>query len=270
MPGRRRALGFSGASSTLAVCAHPDDESFGLGAVLHRLAAEGVRTSVLCLTHGEASTLGSSGADLREIRGAELRAAAEALGVERVELLDYPDGGLAEVPLEELSAEVARTVAAVGADLLLVFDEGGVTGHPDHCRATDAAMAASRTVPVLGWGLSGAVTTALNREFATTFVGRAEDAFDVVLRVDREVQRRAIACLTTQSTDNPVLRRRLELLSDTETLRWLRHPAAPDPEPPSPSVLTTRKPTPSSTKEPKVPGTVHVSHLGGDRFEIGV
>ena len=129
MPGRRRALGFSGASSTLAVCAHPDDESFGLGAVLHRLAAEGVRTSVLCLTHGEASTLGSRGADLREIRGAELRAAAEALGVERVERLDYPDGGLAEVPLEELSAEVARTVAAVGDRLLHLQTK---LSHPDH------------------------------------------------------------------------------------------------------------------------------------------
>ena len=45
-------------SSVLAVCAHPDDESFALGALLHHLAAHGAETSVLCFTHGEASTLG--------------------------------------------------------------------------------------------------------------------------------------------------------------------------------------------------------------------
>jgi len=41
----------------LVVCAHPDDESFGLGGVLHTVADAGSRLSVLCFTHGEASTL---------------------------------------------------------------------------------------------------------------------------------------------------------------------------------------------------------------------
>jgi LmbE family N-acetylglucosaminyl deacetylase len=30
-------------------------------------------------------------------------------------------------------------------DLLLVFDECGVTGHPDHVRATEAALDAARS-----------------------------------------------------------------------------------------------------------------------------
>ena len=42
--------------SALAVIAHPDDESFGLGGVLARLAADGTRVRVLCFTRGEAST----------------------------------------------------------------------------------------------------------------------------------------------------------------------------------------------------------------------
>jgi hypothetical protein len=46
----------------LAVVAHPDDESFGLGAVLAAVVGEGAEVGVLCLTHGEASTLtGSTG-----------------------------------------------------------------------------------------------------------------------------------------------------------------------------------------------------------------
>jgi len=37
----------------LVVVAHPDDETFGLGAVADRFTA----VHVLCFTHGEASTL---------------------------------------------------------------------------------------------------------------------------------------------------------------------------------------------------------------------
>jgi LmbE family N-acetylglucosaminyl deacetylase len=113
MPAPRATESFPPGTSVLAVCAHPDDESFGLGAVLHRLAAEAARTSVLCFTHGEASTLGPLPTGLRDIRGAELTAAAKALGVGRVELFDHPDGALAAVPLEELVEGVARTMTAV-------------------------------------------------------------------------------------------------------------------------------------------------------------
>ena len=207
--------------SVLAVCAHPDDESFGLGAVLHQLAAEGARTAVLCFTHGEASTLGEA-AGLAAVREAELEEAGRRLGVDRVELLDLPDGGLSEVPLAVLAGAVGRAASQVEADLLLVFDEGGVTGHPDHCRATGAALAGAGPRAVLAWGVPQRVARALNEEFGTGFVGRDETEFDTVLTVDRAAQRRAISCHVSQCTDNPVLWRRLELLGDREFLRWLR------------------------------------------------
>ena len=43
--------------SVLAVVAHPDDESFGLGAVLAGFVDAGAAVAVLCFTHGESSTL---------------------------------------------------------------------------------------------------------------------------------------------------------------------------------------------------------------------
>lgn len=46
--------------SVLAVCAHPDDEAFGLGALLSTLADAGSRITVLCYTRGEASTVSRS------------------------------------------------------------------------------------------------------------------------------------------------------------------------------------------------------------------
>jgi LmbE family N-acetylglucosaminyl deacetylase len=215
--------------SVLVVCAHPDDESFGLGAVLHAFASAGTRLAVLCFTRGEASTLQGVEGDLGVIRAAELIAAGERLGVGSVELLSYPDGALSDELGEELVGHVLRTAADVGADGLLVFDDGGITGHPDHQAATDAAMAAAESLDlvVLAWAVPAHVAAALNAEFGTAFAGRERTACDIVLEVDRRAQAEAIECHASQSTDNPVLRRRLELQRNEEWLRVLP-PGPPD------------------------------------------
>ena len=214
------------ARSLLAVCAHPDDESFGLGATLHAFALRGTKASVLCFTHGEASTLSREPApSLHEIRAGELSAAAKVLGLDDVELRGYQDGALERTPLHLLVSDVERCTAAAAAELLLVFDEGGVTGHPDHRRATEAALAAGGDLPVLAWAVPEHVAHALNDEFATTFVGRRDEDIDLRLEVDRRCQREAIGCHASQAADNLVLRRRLELSGDHEVFRWLRAPA---------------------------------------------
>jgi LmbE family N-acetylglucosaminyl deacetylase len=199
------------ATAALAVVAHPDDESFGLGAVLSTLTRGGVAVRVLCLTGGEASTLGSS-EDLGEVRARELRHAAAVLGVCDVVLLNHPDGGLADVPLDVLEAEVEAQL--VDADLFVVFEPGGVTGHPDHQAATAAAtrVAAQSGVTLLEWGVPPDVAAALNDEFATAFVA----AQGVDVDVDRTAQLQAIRCHHSQAHDNPVLRRRMELQGTRE------------------------------------------------------
>jgi LmbE family N-acetylglucosaminyl deacetylase len=230
--GRRRHAGppglLAGARSVLAVVAHPDDESFGLGAVLSYLAAAGATCAVLCFTRGEASTLRGPGqiaaAELPAVRSAEFAAAARVLGLSGAELLSYPDAGLARVPLDELAGLVREAAGRVGATHLLAFDAGGVTGHPDHDRATEAALAAAAGpgLPVLGWTLPRRVARQLNAEFGTAFTGRDDPGIALRLAVDREQQRLAIACHQSQSASNPVLWRRLELLGDAEYLRVLR------------------------------------------------
>lgn len=208
----------------LAVVAHPDDESFGLGGVLAELVAGGARTSLVCFTRGESSTLGGDPADLSAVRSRELHAAGAALRLSRVELHGYPDGRLTAVPLAELTGHVLRVIGEEHPSHLLAFDPGGVTGHPDHQRATEAALAAARTagLPVLAWALPRRVAQRLNAELGTAFAGRGPDALDVRLGVSRDLQWRAIACHRSQSVDNPVLRRRLDLLGNHEYLRWLQ------------------------------------------------
>lgn len=210
--------------SILAVCAHPDDESFGLGAVLDGFAAAGARLAVLSFTHGEASTLHGTDGDLAIVRAAELEAAGKVLGVAVTKLLDYADGSLASLPIERLASDAAAIASDVGASALLVFDHGGITGHPDHQRATDAALLAAGELdlPVIAWTVPATVAASLNSEFGTTFAGRERCEVDIVVRVDRTRQRAAIACHTSQATENAVLWRRLELLGDEEWLRTLR------------------------------------------------
>ncbi len=65
---RPQAHELPGETSVLAVCAHPDDESFGLGATLAAFAAAGSSTAVLCFTHGEMSSLGVEISELGRIR----------------------------------------------------------------------------------------------------------------------------------------------------------------------------------------------------------
>jgi LmbE family N-acetylglucosaminyl deacetylase len=205
--------------SALVVIAHPDDESFGLGGVLERLASAGVRVRVLCFTSGEASTLGE-GDDLAAVRPRELAGAAAELHLDDVRLLDHTDGGLSSVPPAELERAVDEHLD--DADVVVVFEPNGVTSHPDHQAATRAAerVAARRGLAVLEWGVPSHVAAALNAEFGTSFVGL--DGSDV--EVNRDEQRRAIACHRSQSYDNPVLHRRLELQGRYDRVR-LRAPS---------------------------------------------
>jgi hypothetical protein len=54
----------------LAVIAHSDDESFGLGSIVSQMTAAAAAAHILCYTHGEASTLNETGADLGPPPGA--------------------------------------------------------------------------------------------------------------------------------------------------------------------------------------------------------
>ncbi|MCX5249478.1 hypothetical protein OG895_30385 [Streptomyces sp. NBC_00201] len=97
----------------------------------------------------------------------------------------------------------------------------GVTGHRDHQLATSAArfVAGQAGIALLGRTLPQEVADRLNAEFGTSFTGRDPAACRVVEPMPRERQYRPVACHAGQSSDTPVLWRRLELLGDYEHLR---------------------------------------------------
>ena len=211
-------------TSVLAVIAHPDDASFGLGAILDAFVFAGAKVEVLCLTHGQSWTLEGAPGDLAALRGAELASAADVLGPAREQMADLPDGALSQMGQARLVDEVIAAADTCFPDGLLAFDTAEAKGHLDHVTATSAGLTAAETLglPVLGWSLSEEVAAALNREFGNRFTSQQDQDVDLRVTVERARQRVAAHSLRDQALPGSARWRRLELLANSESLRWLR------------------------------------------------
>ena len=75
---------------------------------------------------------------------------------------------------------------------------------------------------MLAWTLPEAVAEQLNDELGTCFVGHPAHRIDLVVPVRRSRQLAASRAHASQAIPASALWRRLELLGDTEHLRWLR------------------------------------------------
>lgn len=135
----------------MAVLAHPDDESLGVGGTLARYAAGGAEVFVVTATRGERGGYrgrrpGEPGhpgpAALGSFREAELRAAASALGVREVSILGYGDGQLDRADAPRVVGEIADHVRRVRPDVVITFAPDGAYGHPDHVAISQFATAA--------------------------------------------------------------------------------------------------------------------------------
>lgn len=139
------ATPLAGASSVLAVVAHPDDETLAMGGLLAGLALRGTQVDVLCLTSGEAAVrhLGIEVEALADRRERELRAAARQLGVLSIVTARLPDGGLADAPGTALDAVLRQLEARPDAQVVTLWREDP---HPDHRAAARAALRAGTTL----------------------------------------------------------------------------------------------------------------------------
>lgn len=107
---------------------------------------DGVETSLLCLTDGQAARhRGEAGdnAELGRMRRAELAAACEVLRVTRHEILHYPDGELRRQEFYELVGAIAERIRSLRPQVILTFGgDGGVNLHRDHSMVSVATTAA--------------------------------------------------------------------------------------------------------------------------------
>lgn len=142
----------------LAVLAHPDDESFGLGGTLALYAQKGYDTYLICATRGEAGTVDAEHLngfrDTAELRTAELERAAKVLGLKEVFFLGYRDSGMPSTEenkhpeaqinhsLDEVAGKVLKYIRQLKPDVVITFDPIGGYKHPDHIHIHKATVLA--------------------------------------------------------------------------------------------------------------------------------
>src|SRR5574341_1465404 len=137
----------TGALKLMCVLAHPDDECLGTGGILARYEAEGVETYLVTATRGEHGWWGEEkdypGPEaLGQIREAELRASAQALGLREVNLLDYLDGALDQAGPAQAIAKIVGHLRRVRPHVVVTFGPEGAYGHPDHIAISQFTSAA--------------------------------------------------------------------------------------------------------------------------------
>jgi N-acetyl-1-D-myo-inositol-2-amino-2-deoxy-alpha-D-glucopyranoside deacetylase len=148
----------SNQKTLLAVLAHPDDESFGMGGTLALYAERGIDVHLVCATRGEVGEVGpeylKEYTSISELRESELRCAAGHLGLTEVHFLDYRDSGMVgspdnehpqalfAAPVEEVATKIVDFMRKVKPQVVLTFDPIGGYRHPDHIHIHEATKLA--------------------------------------------------------------------------------------------------------------------------------
>jgi LmbE family N-acetylglucosaminyl deacetylase len=138
--------------------AHPDDECIVVGGVMRKAFEEGHRVVLVVATRGEVGEIPDfleEGEELWQRRVAETHAAAELLGVARVEFLGYLDSGMMgdelndrpgsfwTADVDEAARKLAEILKEEDAQALTIYDSNGGYGHPDHIQVHRVGMRAA-------------------------------------------------------------------------------------------------------------------------------
>jgi LmbE family N-acetylglucosaminyl deacetylase len=131
----------------VVVAPHPDDESLGVGGLIHMCLNAGWRVEIISVTDGDAA-YGEANQLLGKRRLREQARASEALGGEApsrpvIHRVGLPDG---DVAAHEAELEDELTDLLLGADWC--FTTSRQDGHPDHEAAGRAAAAAAKGVGI--------------------------------------------------------------------------------------------------------------------------
>jgi LmbE family N-acetylglucosaminyl deacetylase len=121
----------------LAVFAHPDDESMGMGGTLAKYSAEGVETHLVCASRGERGWAGPEEQNpglekLGQVRTKELENAIKELRMKSLHFLDYIDGDVDQADHAEATRKIVTQIRRIKPQVVVTFPADGNYGHPDH------------------------------------------------------------------------------------------------------------------------------------------
>jgi len=137
MPGERVAV----------VVAHPDDEVLAFGGTICRHAELGHLVSVLFLATGLAARSDNGTIDPANLESlhSEARAAADIMGVRKIEFHDFPDNRMDTVPLLDVVKRISTFIEKTGATVIYTHHIGDL--NVDHAIVARAVITACRPVP---------------------------------------------------------------------------------------------------------------------------
>jgi N-acetyl-1-D-myo-inositol-2-amino-2-deoxy-alpha-D-glucopyranoside deacetylase len=218
-------------TTILTIFAHPDDE-IGAGSTLAYYSDKGTRTVLLCATRGEVATIFCDDCATREnlaqVRTGELECACAHIGIRELRWLDWPDGGVKDLPRREAVGQIVRQIRDLRPDVIITHPEHGLYPHPDHLaiwemvREAFSLAADAAEYPDAGpaWAPARLFTRALPQSIFEKSPGLADfrvelngellpfyatpdDEVDVIMHVEPWVERRMAAWECHRSQHNP-------------------------------------------------------------------
>jgi LmbE family N-acetylglucosaminyl deacetylase len=235
--------------TVLFLHAHPDDEAIATGGTMARLAAEGHRVILVLATRGELGTPREGVLEPDEIlgerRAREAEQAGEILGAERVAFLGYRDSGMMgddtngddgtfwTADVEFAAERLAEILREEAVDVLVVYDDHGGYGHPDHIQVHRVGVRAAELA-----GTPRVYESTVNRE-----------KFQQMIATMRE---------SNGTEDGPQLsQEEVDELSDEEFAATFGSPEA---------IITTVVDVSAFTKQKRAAMAAHESQIGPDMF----
>jgi LmbE family N-acetylglucosaminyl deacetylase len=254
-------LPFGHVATGVILHAHPDDETIATGGTIAKAKRDGHRVVLVIATNGEEGEpvpgVLAEGEPLGDRRARETELAAEVLGVDRVVFLGYRDSGMMgestndnptsfwQADLHEAATKLANILREERADLLVIYDDNGGYGHPDHIQVHRVGVRAAEYA-----GVAKVLEASFSREFMQDMIHEFEeveatadevepdlDTFglpeaDLTHRVDVSefVALKRIALLRHESQispDHPMAKMPLDVFARWSGFEWFRDPTAP-------------------------------------------
>jgi LmbE family N-acetylglucosaminyl deacetylase len=150
-------------ASVVFIHAHPDDEAIFTAGTMALLSDAGHRVVLIVATGGELGLPHEDAAGpehLARVRRTETEEAAGLLDIARTEFLGYGDSGMLgdaandaagslwSADLTEVAERIAVVLREENASAVVIYDETGIYGHPDHLQVHRAGTVAAERAGV--------------------------------------------------------------------------------------------------------------------------
>tara|TARA_Y100000590_G_scaffold468110_1_gene649546 strand:- start:1048 stop:1692 length:645 start_codon:yes stop_codon:yes gene_type:complete len=173
----------------LVLSAHADDETFGMGATIKKLADEGAEINIFVLSDG--TTAQYEDKKMIEVRRESCIKAGEILGVQDFDFLNFPDGKLDTISTLEITQKIKDKISNFEPNI--IFTTPNNDGHQDHRKVHDCTLIASRPKDfrigkIIQYELFSTIKTSFNPNLFIDISNEFLTKIDAIKQYDSEIE----------------------------------------------------------------------------------